>query len=168
MDITNSSIAADDLISSLRAELAAERNRNSQSEKLRSEIETLRTASEAHKAEKKILQASLNEAKNEVKTLQAKLVAARSSSVEAATSRVPGSAIKSNGPRTIMVGAAEGAKEAQKRHLKEELYRDLTGMLIMDVKRRETDDGEEDVFDCIQTGRNGCKCPARSVHRSSS
>jgi len=63
------------------------------------------------------------------------------------------------------VGTAEGAKEAQKRLLKEELYRDLTGLLIMDVKRREADEGEEDVFDCIQTGRNGCECfPLSSLH----
>lgn len=117
----------------------------------------MKKSAESNQADKKTLQTQLTEAKNEAKGLQAKLTAARTSSVDAGTSKVPGSAIKQNGGRTILVGAAEGAKEAQKRLLKEELYRDLTGLLVMDVKRRETDDGEEDVFDCIQTGRNGCK-----------
>ena len=117
----------------------------------------MKTNAESSKTDQKTLQTQLIEAKNEVKSLQAKLVAARSSSADAGATKVPGSTIKQNGGRTILVGAAEGAKEAQKRLLKEELYRDLTGLLVMDVKRRETDDGEEDVFDCIQTGRNGCK-----------
>lgn len=117
----------------------------------------MKKSAETSQADKKTLQTQLNDAKNEAKSLQAKLAAARSSSADAGTNKVPGSAIKQNGGRTILVGAAEGAKEAQKRLLKEELYRDLTGLLVMDVKRRETEDGEEDVFDCIQTGRNGCK-----------
>jgi hypothetical protein len=37
--------------------------------------------------------------------------------------------------------------------LKEDLYSDLTGLIIRNVKRLD----DEDVYDCIQTGRNGCK-----------
>jgi len=148
---------------SLRAELAAERQRNSEAEQLRKELQILKKSAESSQADKKSLQTQLNEARNEAKSLQAKLAAARSSSADAGATKVPGSAIKQNGGRTILVGAAEGAKEAQKRLLKEELYRDLTGLLVMDVKRRETEDGEEDVFDCIQTGRNGCKFNRRDI-----
>ncbi|KAL1838186.1 hypothetical protein VTK73DRAFT_4431 [Phialemonium thermophilum] len=35
--------------------------------------------------------------------------------------------------------------------MKEDLYGDLTGLIVRAVKR----EGGEDVFDCIQTGRNG-------------
>ena len=70
-------------------------------------------------------------------------------------------------------GNAEQAREAQKRALKEELYGDLTSLLILGVKRRvkepeagtsgkskdKVEEGE-DVYDCIQTGRNG----SRSYH----
>ena len=37
--------------------------------------------------------------------------------------------------------------------MKENLYSDLTGLIIRNVKRKEG----EDEFDCIQTGRNGSK-----------
>ena len=156
---TDDSTAADTLISSLRAELAAEQARNCQVEQFRTELQTLQQSSSTAATDKKHLTSQLTEARAEVKSLQAKLAAARSSSADAGAGRVPGSAIKQNGARTILVGSAEGAKEAQKRLLKEELYRDLTGLLVLDVKRREAEEGEEDVFDCIQTGRNGCMCP---------
>ena len=35
--------------------------------------------------------------------------------------------------------------------LKENLYSDLTGLIIPNIKRTD----EADVYDCIQTGRNG-------------
>lgn len=38
--------------------------------------------------------------------------------------------------------------------LKEELYRDLTGLIINSVKQK---DGEDE-YSCIQTGRNGSEC----------
>lgn len=38
--------------------------------------------------------------------------------------------------------------------MKENLYSDLTGLVVTGIKR----DGPEDVYDCIQTGRNGSKC----------
>ena len=37
--------------------------------------------------------------------------------------------------------------------MKENLYSDLTGLIIRNVKRK---DGEDE-FDCLQTGRNGSK-----------
>lgn len=57
-------------------------------------------------------------------------------------------------PRTIMVGSAEAAQAAQIALLKEDLYSDLTGLILREVARGD----ESDVYDCIQTGRNGSKC----------
>jgi len=50
-----------------------------------------------------------------------------------------------------MVGSAEAAHTAQVAQLKEELYADLTGLILRGVDRLE----DADVYDCIQTGRNG-------------
>ncbi|PMD50355.1 uncharacterized protein K444DRAFT_266718 [Hyaloscypha bicolor E] len=95
---------------------------------------------------------SLSEAQSENKTLSAKLAANRTAatSVESTTSKVPSSAVKANGG-IRMVGSAEAAQVAQAAQLKEDIYSDLTGLIIRSVKR----EAEEDVFDCIQTGRNG-------------
>jgi len=83
-------------------------------------------------------------------TLAAKRVAA--STVESvASTRAPGSAMKPGLVR--MIGSQEAAEEAEKASLKEDMYGDLTGLLIRKVTRHD----DEDVFDCIQTGRNGCK-----------
>ena len=101
------------------------------------------------------MSSSLSTAQNEIKALQAKLTASRTASVESAN-RPPGSAMKNNGQvRTIMVGSAEAAQAAQIAQLKEDLYSDLTGLIVRSVKRRD----DCDTYDCIQTGRNGSKCP---------
>ena len=57
-----------------------------------------------------------------------------------------------------MVGSAEAAHAAQVAQLKEDLYSDLTGLILRGVERKD----ESDVYDCIQTGRNGSKCSSSS------
>ncbi|KAF4632489.1 hypothetical protein G7Y89_g5640 [Cudoniella acicularis] len=111
----------------------------------RSDIKSQATENKALLAEKKTLSA-------ENKTLSTKLAANRSAaaSVESAIAKVPGSAMKANGGIRLM-GTAEAALTAQAAQLKEDLYSDLTGLIIRSVKR----ETEEDLFDCIQTGRNG-------------
>jgi hypothetical protein len=107
------------------------------------------------------LTTSLSEARSENKTLSAKLAATRvaAASVESAHSRTPGSALKANGGIRLM-GTAEAAQVAQAAQLKEDLYRDLTGLIIRGVKR----ETEEDIFDCLQTGgRNGSKYNTREA-----
>ena len=71
------------------------------------------------------------------------------------SAKTPGSAIRGKTPaqRTIMVGSAEAAYAAQVAQLKEDLYSDLTGLILRGVERQD----EYDVYDCIQTGRNGSK-----------
>ena len=100
------------------------------------------------------LELSLSEAQAENKTLSTKLAANRkiTASYESANVKVPGSAIKANGGMR-MIGSQEAAQAAQAAQLKEDLYSDLTGLIIRGVKR----EAEEDIFDCIQTGRNGSK-----------
>lgn len=131
---------------------------------MKEDVAALTSANASAASDKKTLQTALTEANNEIKALQVKLAATRSSSAAIQSidnSRIPGSAVKSTAQRTLIVGSAEAAKEAQKRVLKEELYSDLTGLIVRDVKRKE-EEGEE-VYDCIQTGRNGSKSLVFSV-----
>jgi hypothetical protein len=87
----------------------------------------------------------------EIKNLSAKLSAARAQSESAITSsKTAGGA--ANGVN-VRANANAGSKgdEAYILKLKEDLYSDLTGLMIHNVKRLQG----EDVFDCLQTGRNG-------------
>lgn len=88
------------------------------------------------------------------KILNAKLTANRAAaaSIESASApKMPGSAVKAGGVR--LMGSVETAQAAQAAQLKENLFSDLTGLIIRNVKREK----EEDIFDCIQTGRYGSK-----------
>ena len=100
----------------------------------------------------KDLSSQLSSAHIETTTLQTKLAAARNAStaVDAIGSKGPGSAVKGAGANRPVVASAETALAAQ---LKEDLYSDLTGLIIRDVKKRESDH----VYDCIQTGINGSR-----------
>ena len=89
----------------------------------------------------------------ENKALQVKIAAVRSSSTDGIQSKAPGSALK-NGKtpsRTLMMGSAEIAHTVQVAQLKEELYSDLTGLIIRGVDQSV----EGTSYDCLQTGRNG-------------
>lgn len=119
-------------------------------------------------AEKNVVEltTSASEAQNEIKALQTKLANSRTASVavESVNARTPGSAMnnKAGQPRTIMMGSAEAAQAAQVALLKEDLYSDLTGLILRGVERGE----ESEIYDCIQTGRNGSKCPTLTPVRS--
>lgn len=107
------------------------------------------------KADADEARAQLASAQSESKALQTKLAAARSTaaSLEGA-SKVPGSAIKGGAAnRANAAASAEAAQAAQLAQLKEDLYSDLTGLIIRDVKDKDA----ENVYDCIQTGINGSK-----------
>lgn len=130
---------------------------------LNAQVQTLNSENTRLASENKNLAKSLQEAQNEAKTLSTKLAAQRTASTNVQSAdavKVPGSAVKNNAQRTVMVGSAEAAKEAQIRQLKEDLYGDLTGLIIRGVKRQEG----VDMYDCIQTGRNGSKQPHLTFH----
>ncbi|KAK7543056.1 chromosome segregation protein Csm1/Pcs1-domain-containing protein [Phyllosticta citricarpa] len=132
--------AQDDLIASLKKELATQRAQATESKALKSRVKELSAANEQIKTEHAMVQDQLSEAEHKIETLNAKL------SAKVAEAKVPGSAVKSH--RTATAGGSESALIQQ---LKEDLYTDITGLIIRGVKREE----DEDVFDCIQTGRNG-------------
>lgn len=98
------------------------------------------------------LTASVAQTQSENKTLSAKLAANRSAAAEHASFQAPGTAVKPNGSIRGMGGSDVAAQ------LKENLYSDLTGLLIRSVKH----EADDDVFDCIQTGRNGSMSPSHS------
>ncbi|KAI9779218.1 MAG: hypothetical protein M1839_007470 [Geoglossum umbratile] len=146
--------AAESLITSLQNELAAQTNLAKESRSLREQLASRDTEFTKLQSQVSQLQSSLSKAQSENSALSAKLIASRNaaSSVQSSEARVPGSAVKSNsGVRTVMVGSAEVAQAAVTAKLKEDLYADLSGLIIRAVKR----EGDADVYDCLQTGRNG-------------
>jgi Chromosome segregation protein Csm1/Pcs1 len=147
--------ASAELITSLKKELAMQAPLAQESRKLQKTLATQESETNKLRANVMELSTSLSSAQNEIKALQAKLAASRSASasVESVNSKTPGSGLRNGQVRTIMVGSAEAAQAAQVAQLKEDLYSDLTGLIVRGVKR--TDQG--DIYDCIQTGRNGSK-----------
>ncbi|KAL8834843.1 MAG: hypothetical protein Q9170_003585 [Blastenia crenularia] len=146
--------AANELISSLKKELATQKALAQESRTLQKQLASKDTEVSKAQALATELSNNLSEVQNENKVLQAKVASVRASSaaIESASAKTPASAIKVKGPaRTIMVGSVEAAQAAQVAQLKEDLYRDLTGLLVLGVERG----GEVDLYDCIQTGRNG-------------
>lgn len=142
------------MISSLKADVVAEKALAKEAEGLKKKVSSQNAEMAKLQAKISEMAASLSEAQNENKALSTKLATSRSAaaSVESVNTKVPGSAVKANGA-IRMIGSAEAAQVAQAAQLKEDLYSDLTGLIVRSVKR----DSEDDVFDCIQTGRNGSK-----------
>ncbi|KAJ5273517.1 hypothetical protein N7478_008642 [Penicillium angulare] len=144
------STASNDLVVALRSELEAQKTLGQQSRGLQKQLkdkdaEIARLRTEADEA-----RSQMAATQTEVKALQTKLAAARNTAASLEnTVKVPGSAMK-GGPANRAV-AAEAAQAAQMAQLKEDLYSDLTGLIIRDVKAREADH----LYDCIQTGVNG-------------
>ncbi|KAJ5170602.1 Monopolin complex subunit Csm1/Pcs1 [Penicillium coprophilum] len=145
--------ASNELVASLKAEIDAQRKLGLQSRGLQKQLkdrddELARLKSSADEA-----QAQLASAQSEVKALQTKLAAARNTAaILEGAAKVPGSAIKGSAAnRANAVATAEAAQASQLAQLKEDLYSDLTGLIVRDVKNRESDY----LYDCIQTGMNG-------------
>ena len=141
----------------MKKDLATQKALAQESQLLSKQIATKDTDLTTANAKAALLTTSLTEAQNEIKALQAKLANVRSAppTVESVhTSKTPGSAVKGKAQlRTLMVGSAEAAQAAQVAQLKEDLYSDLTGLIMRGVEKGE----ESDVYDCIQTGRNGSR-----------
>ncbi|KAI0109467.1 chromosome segregation protein Csm1/Pcs1-domain-containing protein [Nemania sp. FL0031] len=136
------------LIAALKVQLAGETEIAKDAEQLRRQLEDSQRKVEELQAKLDGAQASLAEAKTEIKTLSTKLTAARSA--EPTNVKVPGSAMK-NGHVNNRHAASVAEAATQLAHKKENLYGDLTGLLVCGVKR----ENDEEVFDCVQTGRNG-------------
>ncbi|KAL7926342.1 chromosome segregation protein Csm1/Pcs1 domain-containing protein [Trichoderma austrokoningii] len=128
---------ADEFIAELKEEIAQYTKQIQEMEQLQAHVSANKDTIEALQTELAETDQALAKAKSENKALLSKLAASRH--------------IESNGK-----GSAAGSRTApgennQVAQIKEELYADLTGLIIRDVRRVD----KEDVFDCIQTGRNG-------------
>ncbi|KAJ4864519.1 chromosome segregation protein csm1/Pcs1 domain-containing protein [Trichoderma breve] len=131
--------AANELIAQLKEEVAEQSKSIQRAEKVQAQLGQSETEADTLRAQLAEANKSLSQAKSETKTLYTKLAASRQ--IEP---NIKGSA---SGNR-----AALAEKEnKQVAHIKEDLYADLTGLIVRDVRRID----KEDVFDCIQTGRNG-------------
>ncbi|AEO66717.1 uncharacterized protein THITE_2043583 [Thermothielavioides terrestris NRRL 8126] len=144
------------LISTLKAELAAQKEAAKEIQRLKKQLEASEHKAETLQSKVSDLTKSLTESQSEVRSLNLKLAAARNAEAAAtAAAKVPGSAIKGATGAASRLAAASASEAIQQATLaaqkKEDLYGDLTGLIIRSVKR----EGGEDVFDCIQTGRNG-------------
>jgi len=137
-------IDQDNVIASLRKELATQQAIAAEAKALRTQLASAQTENERLSGENK----SLKNVQNEVKTLQAKLASTRAQSESAVNSKTLSNTASNN-------TKAGKLDDAQVMKMKEELYCDLTGLMIHSIKRV---DGE-DIFDCMQTGRNGSKLP---------
>jgi chromosome segregation ATPase len=145
------------LVASLRKEVAVHQSAAAESKTLRArlahmEAENARVAAENKRllGENKNFATAAKASESEIKVLTAKVAASRAPSEQPA-SRIgggPGAATK----KGAQVSQA-ASEELRMSRMKEDLYSDLTGLMIHNVKTYD----EEDVYDCIQTGRNGSK-----------
>ena len=157
--------ASNELVASLRKELEAQAPLLSDSRKATKDLKNRDAELSSLKQKNTELTSSLTTAQNEIKALQAKLAASRAASVpaESVPTKAPASAAKPETKvRTIVSGSAEAIQAAQTAQMKEDLYSDLTGLIIRSAKRT----GEGDTFDCLQTGRNGSKLPILTISES--
>lgn len=140
----------------MKADLASQSSLAKESRALKKKVESQAEEMATLKAQLAQTKSSLEETQAQNKMLATKLVANRSAaaSVESVNTKGQGSTVTANGGIRIM-GTAEAAQVAQAAQLKEDLYSDLTGLIIRGVKR----EADDDIFDCIQTGRNGSKSP---------
>ncbi|QDS69694.1 hypothetical protein FKW77_009725 [Venturia effusa] len=150
----------EEIIASLKRELANQKSISSESRRLQTQAQSLEAENARLQAENKTLsssltatQSTLKASENEAKTLQAKLTTLRSSKADVSAKTVPGSAVKARGGPAAGKNATTSETEGKMKTmmLKEEMYSDLTGLMIHTVKK----DDNEDIYDCIQTGRNG-------------
>ncbi|OAA68520.1 chromosome segregation protein [Niveomyces insectorum RCEF 264] len=161
--------ASSDLVASLKAELTTYRELAKDGARAKREWEASEARATDLQAQVGELMSALGDAKAEAKTLATKLAAARTdvgpNGLLLSVGTGPGSALKSsahnhhgalgNGPATAAAGARAAVEALQATtqlaQLKEDLYGDLTGLLVRSAKR----DGSRELYDCIQTGRHG-------------
>ncbi|KAF2729994.1 hypothetical protein EJ04DRAFT_446067 [Polyplosphaeria fusca] len=139
----------DAVIKALKQQMSEAHSSLAELDSLKKTLAKMDKDNDKMEAENKLLAAELHSIRSENKTLFTKLTAARSSAPPEGK-QVPGSAVKARSA-VILPGSAEAAKEALLRQLKIDLYSDLTNLVVCGIKRGEG----EDVFDCLQTGRNG-------------
>ncbi|KJZ78112.1 hypothetical protein HIM_02749 [Hirsutella minnesotensis 3608] len=142
-------LASNELISQLKADLAAQLEMSEDREDLRHQLGQSEADRNSLESTVDELKKGLSTARTEIATLTAKLSANRNAEANAmvpGSTRKPGMAKLGN-----MAFKTEMSEVKQLAQAKEDLYGDLTGLIVRGMRRED----EEDVFDCIQTGRNG-------------
>lgn len=146
---------AADLISKLKEELAAQKDLAKEGQRHKQDLDAKHAEAVSLAGQVVAMENALAEARKEIKTLATRLSASRTVEVPHSLKAPPGSALKTGagaGSAAARAAAsAEAIQIAQASQMKEDLYGDLTGLIVRGVKRTD----EEDLFDCIQTGRNG-------------
>lgn len=150
----------DAVIKALKQQLSESQSRTSDLTSVKKELAQTAKENSRLTVENKKLADSLTLTQNEIKALSTKLAAARSSAPPEAKI-VPGSAVKARSTGIVLPGTAEAAKEAALAKQKVDLYSDLTNLVVLGMKRNED---EEDVYDCLQTGRNGGRPSSSKWH----
>ncbi|KAH7626358.1 putative MAM1 protein [Sordaria sp. MPI-SDFR-AT-0083] len=153
--------ASGQLIAALKDELSSKKEAARETTRLQKQLEASESQLSTLNAKVAELTSSLTKSKTEINALNIKLTASRQAEAAAAArigqpQQVPGSAMKNkqNGNRMLTMGNSEAIAQATQQHqLKEDLYSDLTGLIVRGVKRNQQTG--EDVYDCIQTGKNG-------------
>lgn len=152
--------ASDQLIAALKAELTTQKEAARENVHVQKQLEASESQLSTLNAKVAELTSSLTKSKTEINALNIKLTASRQAEAAAVAKigqpQVPGSAMKNkqNGNRMLTMGNSEAIAQAtQQAQLKEDLYSDLTGLIVRGVKRDQQTG--EDVYDCIQTGKNG-------------
>ena len=147
-----------DLIANLRQELTLARANATDAKTKLDDLKETRANLQEAEAHVKELTESLTASQNEIKSLQAKLAATRATGAldpaithgKTANHNLDGRNGASRGATAGNAGTVAAVQVAQ---LKENLYSDLTGLIMRGVDRQE----DAHVYDCIQTGRNGGK-----------
>lgn len=140
--------AASALVDSLKSELAVQKELAREGAKHKTQLDLSEARVDSLQKTVIELTTSLSESKAENKNLSVKLVAARGTEAAKAAA-VPSSAVK----KGVSKANGDGIHAATVMQMKEDLYGDLTGLIVRGVKNV----AGEDVFDCLQTGRNGSK-----------
>lgn len=147
--LTNSA-DSNNLIKALRGELESQRAIGKQARSLQKQLQERDEEVARLKAQAEEATTQLSSSQTEAKALQTKLAAARNTASNLENAAAKGSSVAKNTPANRAQNT-EVAQAVQLAQLKEEFYTDLTGLIIRDVKERESDN----LYDCIQTGGNG-------------
>jgi hypothetical protein len=129
-------------VASLKSDLIEQRSISQAAEVTRQQLQDTEATAAELQIRVRDLERALSEARTDVKTLKAKLSANRSG--------------EPAGAKGLGAGGSVGdglVASSQVAHMKEDLYGDLTGLIVRGIKK----EGSDDIFDCIQTGRNGSK-----------
>ena len=141
---------SNNLINALQEELESQRTLGKETRTLQKQLQERDEEIAKLKTEAEEANTQLSSAQTEVKALQTKLAAARNTATALENAAAKGPSAAKNTPAN-RAQSAETVQVTQLAQLKEEFYTDLTGLIIRDVKQRDSDH----LYDCIQTGVNG-------------